>query len=147
MGEVVALTAAIGSILKAIGSTGLYLKSVSGASREVGDITKRVETTETVLLALRKTIEDFPQPAHFYDIWKKPANDVFGDLKTTIEELNSRLPLSGSTGKLSNLQRAKWQLAREETVLLLSHLQAEIQMLTVVQNALVLYVLGLHVPS
>jgi hypothetical protein len=140
MAEVFAITAGVGSVLKAIGSTGVYLNSAAGASREVQDIAKNMCATEKILKSLEASIETFPQSDYFYDIWSDSAKSVIEDVKTTIEELNSKLPQPRINGRLSTFERVKWPLAREETVLLLEHLKAYIQMLTMVQNALVQYV-------
>jgi len=145
MGEVFAITVGIGTVLKAIGSTGIYLKGASSASREVGDIAKRLETTGSVLEAIKKTVETYPPSTIFYNIWEVPAEKVVGNIETTIRELNGKLPLPGTNGKLSNFERAKWPLAREETVLLLDHLQAYTELLSIVLRSLMQYVFMVHV--
>jgi hypothetical protein len=76
MAEVFAITAGVGSVLKAIGSTGVYLNSAAGASREVQDIAKNMCATEKILKSLEASIETFPQSDYFYDIWSDSAKSV-----------------------------------------------------------------------
>ena len=64
MADVISMIAGIGSILKAFGSTGVYLRSVSNASKETQLIADQLHATEAVLKALETSLK-VPNPTLF----------------------------------------------------------------------------------
>lgn len=135
MAEAIGIAAGIGSILKAIASTGIYLNGTVGASREAQEIASLVHATEAILKSLKASLKTIHRSNDFYGIWANSTNLVLRNVKVTIDDLNNKLGSQRGTARLNFWAKVKWPLAREDSLLLQQHLQAYMQMLSIVQNA------------
>ena len=135
MAEVVGIAAGIGSILKALGSTAVYLNGAASASREAQEIASQVHATEAILKSLRASLKTTHRSDEFYDNWADSTKLVLRNVKVTIDDLNSKLGARRGTTRLNFWAKVKWPLARDDSLMLQSHLQAYMQMLSMVQNA------------
>jgi hypothetical protein len=135
MAEVVGIVAGIGAILKTLTSTGIFAQNVGSASGEAQEVVRQVHATEAILKSLQASLEVLRQPQEFHDIWVESTKPVMGNVKITVEQLNEKLSSNGGKARLSLWRKAKWPLQKEETVVLQQHMQAYIQMLSMIQNA------------
>lgn len=140
MAEVLGTTAAIGNILKAILTTGTLLQAISRAPNEAQQLSNQIDATNAVLKSLKASLRAVNRPQEFFTIWTRPTRVVLRNIKTTIDELNARLggQRSGPPRPvtLSFWSRVTWPFEREECLMLQAQLQNYLQMLSMVQNAL-----------
>lgn len=132
MAEGVAFAAAIGSILKAIGTTATNLNSVASASKEAQQIATQVQATEAILKSLKLSLE-ITRPDAFFVAWTHSTNFVLGNVEATIKQLNEKLGVRNGISRLSLWGKTKWPYSREETIQLQQHMQGYMQMLSIAQ--------------
>jgi hypothetical protein len=135
MAEVVGIMAGIGSILKTLTSTGIFLQNVGSASLEAQGVASQVHATESILRSLQASLQVLHRPQEFHDIWGDSTRLVLSNIKAVIEQLNKKLNSNGGKAKLSFWGKVKWPLQREESVVLQQNMQACMQMMGFVQNA------------
>ena len=135
MAEVVGIAAGIGSILKTLTSTGIYLQGIGSASREAQEVANQVQATEAVLKSLQASLKTVHRSQEFHNIWDESTKLVLANIQSTTDQLNNRLGPQGGKAKLSFWSKVKWPLTREEGLVLQQHMQAYMQMLSMVQNA------------
>lgn len=123
MAEVVAIAAGIGSILKALGTSGVYLKSAAGASLEAQAIAQQVHATEAILKSLKASLKTVHRSDDFYRIWAESTNIVLRNVIETVEGLNGKLGAQKGTARLSFWGKVKWPLSRDDSLQLQQHLQ------------------------
>jgi hypothetical protein len=136
MAEAFAITAGIGSILKALLATGVYIKSAAGAEREAQEVADRVCATEGILTSLKASLKTTTRPHEFYNVWGESTNLVLDNVKATIQDLNGKFSSQRGVVTLNFWNKVTWPLDREESKMLLEHLQAYTQMLSMAQIAL-----------
>jgi hypothetical protein len=124
MAEVVGIVAGVGSILKVLTSTSIYLQGIGNASREAQEVANQVHATEAILKSLKASLKIVHRSQEFYGVWGDSTKLVLQNVKTTTEELNKRLGSQGGKAKLNFWSKAKWPLAREEGLRLQQHMQA-----------------------
>lgn len=140
MAEIVGIAAGIGSILKTLTSTGIYLQGIGSASREAQEFANQVQTTEAILKSLQASLKTIHRSQEFHDVWGESTKLVLANIQTTTDQLNKRLGPQGSKARLSLWSKVKWPLDREEGLVLQQHMQAYMQMLSMVQNAFMQWV-------
>lgn len=132
MAEVIGIAAGVGSLLKTLASTGIYLQGIGTASREAQEVANQVRATEAILKSLQVSFDVVHRSQEFYDGWGESAKLVLTIIKTTIEQVNKKLNSQDGKSILSFWDKVKWSLAREEGLVLQQHMQAYMQMLSMV---------------
>ncbi|CAN9452482.1 unnamed protein product [Alternaria alternata] len=115
MADVISMIAGIGSILKAFGSTGVYLRSVSNASKETQLIADQLHATEAVLKALETSLKVSPPSSKSYTVWADPMNLVLGKIKSIIDDLNTKLSSQRGVVILSFRKKAMWPFDKDDS--------------------------------
>lgn len=135
--EPLSIATAIVSVLKGIGSAYTFIESLSRADPEAQQVARQLQAAKAILKALKTSLETVYRPPEFLDIWNEPAQLVLSNMRTTIKQLNKKLGRGTAVGsRLGFRQRTSWVLGSEETRTLQQHLYGYLQMLSVVQNAL-----------
>ncbi|CAN9186612.1 unnamed protein product [Alternaria alternata] len=136
MADVISMIAGIGSILKAFGSTGVYLRSVSNASKETQLIADQLHATEAVLKALETSLKVSPPSPKSYTVWADPMNLVLGKIKSIIDDLNTKLSSQRGVVILSFRKKIMWPFDKDDSEVLLAHLKAHLHVLLIAQTSL-----------
>lgn len=131
MAETVGIIVGIRSILKALGSTAVYLNSAASASREAQEIANLVHAKEAILKLLKASLETTHRSDEFFDNWAASTKLVLRNVKVTIDDLNGRLSSRRGSARLNFWAKVKWPLARNDLLMLQRHLQAYMKMLSV----------------
>jgi hypothetical protein len=135
MAEVVGIIAGIGSVLKTLTSTGVYVQGVGSASREAQQLMDQIYATQAILKSLKASLKTVRRSQEFYDVWGGSTKLVLANCQTTIERLNERLGAQSGKVNLKFWSKMTWPLEKEEGMVLQQHMQAYMQMLSMVQNA------------
>lgn len=88
MAEVVGIAAGIGSILKTLTSTGIYLQGVGSASREAQEVANQAVATEAIPKSLQASLKTIHRSDELYSVWGESTNFtnlVFVNVRTTID--------------------------------------------------------------
>jgi hypothetical protein len=142
MADVISMIAGIGSILKAFGSTGVYLRSVSNASKETQLIADQLHATEAVLKALETSLKVSPPSSKSYTVWGDPMNLVLGKIKSIIDDLNTKLSSQRGVVILSFRKKVMWPFDKDDSEVLLAHLKAHLHVLLIAQTSLTRYAIS-----
>jgi hypothetical protein len=142
MADVISMIAGIGSILKAFGSTGVYLRSVSNASKETQLIADQLHATEAVLKALETSLKVSPPSPKSYTVWADPMNLVLGKIKSIIDDLNTKLSSQRGVVILSFRKKIMWPFDKDDSEVLLAHLKAHLHVLLIAQTSLTRYAIS-----
>jgi hypothetical protein len=140
MADIISTIAAIGSILKALGSTGFYFRSVSNAAKEVQLVTKQVHATEAVLKSLKTSLQASLPSSSIHAIWADSTNLVLSNAKEIIDDLNTKFSSQRGIVAMTFRKKMMWPLDKEDSSTLLAHLKSYIHMLNISQTALTRYV-------
>ncbi|KAB2101698.1 hypothetical protein AG0111_0g10452 [Alternaria gaisen] len=136
MADVISMIAGIGSILKAFGSTGVYLRSVSNASKEAQLIADQLHATEAILKALKTSLKVSPPSSSSYATWADSMNLVLGKVRSIIDDLNTKLSSQRGVVRLSFRKKVMWPFDKEDSAALLENLKAYWHMISIAQTSL-----------
>jgi hypothetical protein len=140
--EPLTIAASIGSAIKFVASACLYVKGVANASDQAQQVADQLHATKTLLKAVKLSMQAIHRPRHFIDLWTPTTNVIIKNIRESITQLNQRLGGGGTRSLevigLNTWNRLTWPLEREETLVLQQHLQAHMQMLSMVQDAFML---------
>lgn len=138
MAEVIGTVAAVGSILKALTSTGALIHAISRAPREARLLADQIDATKATLKSLRASLRTMNRSQAFMDLWTDPTRQLLANLKETIDQLNLQLGgkrVSRASPSMSFWSRVRWPFDREETLMLQMQMQSYLQLLGMIQNA------------
>jgi hypothetical protein len=139
MAELVTIALIIGTILGSFKGCFSVVSNISGASHEARNILTYLRAIDAILKSIRAMLRAQHRSQHFLDIWsattKLVLKLVLANVKTAVNQLYERL--GGRIARCTRLsvwKQLTWLLARDETHLLLQHLQGNMRMLRMVQN-------------
>jgi hypothetical protein len=142
--EPLSIAASIGSTLKFLTSAYLYTKDISAASDQAQQVADQLLATKALLKSLKHSLKAVQRPRQFVQQWAPTAESIMVVVQSTIRQLDQKLGEarrsdSGGVGvKLGFWAKVTWPLEREETLALQNQLYGSMQMLSMLQNALMM---------
>jgi hypothetical protein len=104
---------------------------IQKAPIEAKHIANQLEASTAVLTSIKSSLDSVDRSPDFLKTWGGSAHLVLTNINTTISQINGRLCKRGLFGK-----KVQWNYEKKDALTLQQTLQGYMQMLAIVQNAL-----------